>query len=163
MKLILIIILNCFLIQSNDFIEEVTNDFKMNSNFLKLNIESSGYKGSVIIENDDFYLYYYNIYHKDKEHYKLYVKNILKKNSVVDIGNENTDKWNFIKVNGSKKVNNNLKNGLKKFINTYFNQGKVIKKIVTDKEQNFIIKILFEHKIATYVDDETGYLVIKTR
>jgi hypothetical protein len=163
MRLFLIFIINCFIVQSDDFIKEVSNDFNMNSNFLVLDIKSKEYNGTVIIENDNLYLYYYKIYHKDKDSYRLFVKSILKKESFINIGNENLDKFNFIKVQSSKKIDNNFKKGLNNFIKNYFNNGNVLKNKVTDEEQNYIVKLLFENEIATFIDDETGYLLIKKR
>jgi hypothetical protein len=73
------------------------------------------------------------------------------------------DKFNFIKVQSSKKIDNNFKKGLNNFIKNYFNNGNVLKNKVTDEEQNYIVKLLFENEIATFIDDETGYLLIKKR
>lgn len=160
MKFLYCIFLSCCLFQSDSFVDKVVNDFRMNSKFLALNIKALDYIGSVIIENDDLYLFYQLTYHKNKADYKSFIKNCIEKKITIDIGNHNLDKWNFIKVKKNISVSNNLKKGLDKFIKVYFNKNMVEKENVKNEERANIIKILFDNKIACYIDDETGLLLI---
>lgn len=58
MKIVFYLFLSYYLIQSDSFIEKITDDFNSNSNFLVLNIKSNNYNGQAIVENDDLFTYY---------------------------------------------------------------------------------------------------------
>ena len=47
------------------------------------------------------------------------------------------------------------------FINTYFDNSRVIKDGITDQERRAIVVQLFKWEVGSYIDDETGYLVIE--
>jgi hypothetical protein len=93
----------------------------------------------------------------DKKQYIKKIKEQLIKKSSIAINNPNS---NFIKVPDIPGVKVNAKKGVDEFIKIYFNNGKTLKDGITDDERIAIIQKLFEWKIATKIDDETGYLII---
>lgn len=160
MKIIYYIALYTCFLQSAPFIEKVINDFKSDSSYLTFKIKAADYKGDIVIENDDLYLYYYSTFKKSKEDYQNFIKPYLNKKEVLDIGNQSINKWNFLKVKTDKIVLKNLKKGLTKFIKIYFDKNSVEKGKISAEQKNFIIKILFANNVACHVDDETGLLII---
>ena len=159
MKLLFIMLFSFGLVQDMSFPEKILNDFDRNSRFVCINIKSLEYNGLVIIENDDLFFFLNQTQHFDKTKYKSFVKMKLEKKIFIDIGNVDLKKWNFFKLNSSQKVDKNAKKGIAKFIKIYFNNN-VLKDGVTDNERIAIIRILFNNKISSYIDDETGYLII---
>ena len=160
MKLLLITLFSFCLVQNESFYEKILNDFDSNSRFILINVKSSEYEGKLIIQNNDFFYFLNQKQHLDKNEYKLFVEKNLKRNLIFNLGTTNFEKWNFIKVPKIKKVENNAKNGIEKFIKLYFDSNKVLKDGISDDERATIIMILFKHKFSSYIDDETGYLVI---
>lgn len=160
MKIVFYLFLSYYLIQSDSFIEKITDDFNSNSNFLVLNIKSNNYNGQTIIENDDLFTYYQITENKNKKEYKLLVQEILTKKNYLKINEKSIEKWGFIKVKESQKIKSNFKKGLKRFIEIYFNDDLIEKGNTNEEERAFIIKILFENKISCYIDDETGLLIL---
>ncbi len=147
--------------QQISFIEKVTNDFRSNSMFLLLNVESKSYSGPVIIENDDLYLFYAITKKFTKEDYKAYIKSILKDKKVLKLSNLDLKKWGFQKFHQDKRINCPKKLGIDTFIKLYFNNKKVLKDDISENQKNIIIEKLFMNQISCFIDDETGYLVIK--
>lgn len=93
----------------------------------------------------------------DKEQYQKEIKEKLIKGSSIDILNPNSS---FIKVPNVPSIETNVKKGIDEFIKTYFDNDKTLKDGITDDERTAIIQKLFEWKVASKIDDETGYLVI---
>ena len=160
MKIVFYLFLSFYLAQSDPFIEKTTDDFNSNSNFLLLNVKSKNYNGLAIIENDDLFTYYQITQNKNKQEYKLLVQEILTKKNYLEINEQSIEKWGFIKVKESQKIKSKLKKGLKRFIKIYFNDDLIEKGNTDEEERAFIIKILFENKISSYIDDETGLLIL---
>ncbi len=160
MKKIFYLFLSFYLAQSDSFIQKITNDFNSNSNFLVLNIKAKNYNWLAIIENDDLFTYYQITQNKNKQEYKLLTQEILSKKNHIEINENYIEKWGFIKVKESEKIKNKFKKGLKSFIKIYFNDDLIEKGITNEDEKAFIIKILFENKISSYIDDETGLLIL---
>jgi hypothetical protein len=160
MKLLFILVSCLFLIQNDSFYEKVLNDFESDSRFILINVKSSEYDGSVIIKNDKFFYFLNQKQHLNENEYKLFVGKKLKGNLTFNLGATNLGKWDFIKVPKSKKVENNAKKGIEKFTKLYFDNNKVLKDGISDDERAVIIMILFKHQLSSYIDDETGYLVI---
>ncbi|MCL9771063.1 hypothetical protein NAT47_11615 [Flavobacterium sp. HXWNR69] len=160
MKKIFYLFLSFYLAQSDSFIQKITNDFNSNSNFLVLNIKAKNYNGLAIIENDDLFTYYQITQNKNKQEYKLLTQEILSKKNHIEINENYIEKWGFIKVKESEKIKNKFKKGLNSFIKIYFNDDLIEKGITNEDEKAFIIKILFENKISSYIDDETGLLIL---
>ncbi|WP_298150073.1 hypothetical protein [Flavobacterium sp.] len=161
MKNLFYLLLLCVFFQSETFNEKIFNDFTSNSRYLKISIKSSEYNGICVIENDDLFLYYTLKYNKGKTEYLNFIKGFFSAKEILDLGNEKPEKWNFKKVLDDKKVNQNLKKGLNKFINIYFNKNLVERGKTTENQKALIIKILFDHNKACSIDDETGFLIIR--
>ncbi len=157
MKVLFLLILNSCMISKGaqeTFLDKVTNDFERYSYHICLkSMNGENY----IIENDDFYYYLQNQTGINKEQYKKEVRAKLIDRSAFEIINPNS---NFIKVSKVPRVEANADKGVDEFIKTYFDNGKTLKDGVTDDEKTVIIQKLFEWKIASKIDDETGYLVI---
>ncbi len=160
MTKIFYLFLSFYLAQSDSFIEKTTADFNSNSNFLVLDIKAKNYNGLAIIENDDLFTFYQITQNKNKQDYKLLAQEILTKKNHIEIKEDSIEKWGFVKVKKSNKIKSKFKKGLKSFIKIYFNDDLVEKGITNEEERAFIIKILFENKISSYIDDETGLLIL---
>ena len=155
---LILILTTLFFFQDKSFINKILNDFDRNSRFVCINIMSSTYRGEVVIENDDLYLYFNKILGFDVDNYKSYIqKNIHNK---IDLGSIDLNKWNFCKVGNTNEKYKYNKISLEKIKLKYFDNGKAIKEGISDKSKNLIISLLFKLEKSCYIDDETGYLVL---
>ncbi|WP_416803547.1 hypothetical protein [Bacteroides reticulotermitis] len=136
------------------FIDKVLTDFERYSYYISFPMTNGE---RYIIENDDFFYYLQKQNAVDKEQYQKEIKEKLIKGSSIDILNPNS---NFIKVPNVPSIETNVKKGIDEFIKTYFDNDKTLKDGITDDERTAIIQKLFEWKVASKIDDETGYLVI---
>ena len=84
------------------------------------------------------------------------MKEILSKNSNLSIEKTDLEKWKFNKLPKDESVEKSAKEGKEVFIENYFRNG-FLKEDV-DGNLFTIIAQLFEWKIATKIDDETGVL-----
>ena len=144
---------------SEKFIKKVISDFDRYSFFVSLEIKSPEYNGKVVIENDDLYNYYNITQDLDKKTYQEMVYRMLQKKTMLTINKEDLTRFNFLIVPNDKSVIDNAQMGIEHFIETYFN-GRVLKDNISDNELYMIIYQLYNFKIASKIDDETGYLVI---
>lgn len=144
---------------NTDFYDKVLSDYSDHSLFVAVDIKSREYTGRVVIKNADLYYFFNQTKGYDKEKYKAFMKKLLLNKTRLSIETASLSKWGFVNVTGVNGVKKYSSKSLQEFINHYF-QGKVIKDNVGDDERNAIINKLFEWKIATRIDDETGYLVI---
>ncbi|GAE84159.1 hypothetical protein [Bacteroides reticulotermitis] len=136
------------------FIDKVLTDFERYSYYISFPMTNGE---RYIIENDDFFYYLQKQNAVDKEQYQKEIKEKLIKGSSIDILNPNSS---FIKVPNVPSIETNVKKGIDEFIKTYFDNDKTLKDGITDDERTAIIQKLFEWKVASKIDDETGYLVI---
>lgn len=153
-----------FLIQScnigtQKFITKVISDFDRYSFFVALEIKSPEYNGKVVIENDDLYNYYNKTQDVDKKTYQEIAYRMLQTKTTLTINKEDLTRFNFLIVPNDKSVIENAHRGVEHFVATYFN-GRVLKDNISDNELYVIIYQLYNFKIASKIDDETGYLVI---
>lgn len=137
-----------------DFYHKITNDFRDNSYFILIKLKNNR---KYVIENDDLFLYYWRTKKYSREQYIKEIKSMLSEHAVVEIDKITSS---FIKAPNLRIVNSYAKKGIDKFIDTYFDNRKTLKNGITDDERIAIIQKLFEWKIASYIDDETGYLVL---
>lgn len=161
------LIILLFLMQSgitvdNDwFIKKVISDFHSRyTSFILLEVESEGYKGEVVIENDDLYYYYNQTKGFDQKEYQNIIYQILREKSPVKINKEDFDRFNFLKVPNDPAVIANAKMGVKHFIKTYFDKRKVSKDNITEDQRRAIISQLYKFNVLSWIDCETGYLLI---
>ena len=149
-------------IGSEKFIKKVISDFDRYSFFVSLEIKSPDYNGKVVIENDDLYNYYNITQDIDKKTYQEIAYRMLQTKTTLTINKEDLARFNFLIVPNDKSVIDNAQKGVERFIATYFN-GRVLKDNISDNELYMIIYQLYNFKIASKIDDETGYLVIDKR
>ncbi|MFV0587799.1 MAG: hypothetical protein ACK5NR_11285 [Bacteroides reticulotermitis] len=157
MKLFFLLLLNSYMVSKGTqgaFIDKVLTDFERYSYYISFPMTNGE---RYIIENDDFFYYLQKQNAVDKEQYQKEIKEKLIKGSSIDILNPNS---NFIKVPNVPSIETNVKKGIDEFIKTYFDNDKTLKDGITDDERTAIIQKLFEWKVASKIDDETGYLVI---
>ncbi len=159
MKLLLLIVLFSCTQEEVMFLDKVVSNFDRYSYFIAIDLESSAYRGRVIIENDDLYYYFEQTKQLDKLAYKNLIINTLKSNGYLDVPNINLVKWNFNKVPSVASVTKNAEKGEDEFIKVYF-EGRVLKDGISDEERTAIINQLFDWEIPSRIDDETGYLII---
>ncbi|MBB4045355.1 hypothetical protein GGR06_003167 [Bacteroides reticulotermitis] len=157
MKLFFLLLLNSYMVSKGTqgaFIDKVLTDFERYSYYISFPMTNGE---RYIIENDDFFYYLQKQNAVDKEQYQKEIKEKLIKGSSIDILNPNSS---FIKVPNVPSIETNVKKGIDEFIKTYFDNDKTLKDGITDDERTAIIQKLFEWKVASKIDDETGYLVI---
>lgn len=159
MKLLLFAILFSCTQKDTMFLDTVLDDFDRYSYFIAVKLESPDYKGQVIIENDDLYYYFEQSQSLSRSAYKDMMFNKLRSNESLNIESTDLERWNFYKIPSIASVAQNAEKGVEAFIKSYFD-GRVLKDGITDDERTAIIARLYEWKIPSKIDDETGYLVI---
>jgi hypothetical protein len=140
------------------FVDRLLGDFRDNSYVLVVGVKTNTYTGRVIIKNDDLFQLLSQSKGFDEIRYKVFVKHLLISKGQLSITESDLEKWNVMKTRSLKSVDNIASRGQEAFVRHYFN-GRVLKDGIPDNEKAAIIAKLFEWKIATNVDDETGYLV----
>lgn len=155
----LMVLLFLFMGQDAPFYNKVLGDYRRNSYFVAVGVQSDEYTGLTIIENDNLYYLFNRIKGYDKEKYKAFMKEQLLNKINLDLHGVNLKKSGFFKVATITSVEEQASKGLEKFIGQYF-RGKVIRGGIGAAERNAVISKLFEFGVAAYIDDETGYLAI---
>jgi hypothetical protein len=141
------------------FYDRVLGDFDEHSSFVALNVTSAHFSGRVIIENADLHYFLSKTKRLGGEGYKTYVTNLLSNRGILRVGNQDLQKWGFVKVDEVDSVNAWASKGLDQFLNHYFT-GDVLTPGVAYSETNAVINRLFEWRIATKVDDDSGFVVV---
>jgi hypothetical protein len=159
MKILILIILLTRTQTEKMFLDKVLSNFSDSSYYLSINLNLSDFKGKVIIENSDFFYYLNQNKGIDMENYSSFAKKILQGKEPLIIQSSDFERWEFTKVCSIASITENAKKGIEEFIRIYFN-GKVLKHGICDDERTAIISQLFKWEVASYIDDETGYLVI---
>ena len=147
--------------QESNFIDKILSDFSDNSFHLKLTIAVDKIPKTVIIENDDFYMYVKNQKNLDKAAYSIYVKNLLIGKEILTLNTSELVKWGFITPHQEFDVHKRKAEGKNKFLEYYFNSNKVVKEGFEQPTQFNLIEILFDWQLVCKFDDETGYLIFK--
>ncbi|MEM7514536.1 MAG: hypothetical protein AAF388_26645, partial [Bacteroidota bacterium] len=142
----------------NQFIDRVLNDFRNQSYYLSLKIESPEVSGKMIIQNLEFYYFLSQNRGVTRENYYETVKNLLSLGSI-KLRERDLGKWGFMKVIPSSKIDYFAAKGKEIFVKQFFD-GRVILNGITSNEEAAIISRLFEWKVLTHIDDESGYLII---
>lgn len=159
MNLIMTILL-CFCVHNNPtFYDKLLDRVDGHTYFITIKVKSREFSGKVVVENSDLFYYFNQEKKMSKTDYKKMIIQHIEHNSSIDIGNADLVRWGLVKVPLIRSVNLNAKKGLEHFIKIYFN-GNILKDGITDKERTVIIQKLFEWRILTVIDDETGYLLI---
>lgn len=160
---LLILLLICINLQLSDsnFYEKVTNIqvyLGRTDYFLALECHFQNDSGNYVIKNNKLYSYLKHKLKIEKEEYKEYINLILLNKMPLKL--EDTSPGPFIKVQSSERIDSFGFNNADEFINTYFTNGVALSGSVDDSEKAAIIYKLFNWKIASYVDDETGSIAI---
>jgi hypothetical protein len=150
---------NCRAIDEN-FLDEVLSDSRRNSYFISLKIVVNKQSKNVIIENDDLFYYLFKTKEFNEKEYRLFLKKLIMNDSKLSVKESEIEKWNFTIVSNVKSVSDLASKGQNEFISHYFD-GQVLKDNLSENEKNAVIEQLFKWNIATNIDDETGYLVLK--
>ena len=150
-----------------DFYSVLLDGYSTHGKFIAVDIKSDEYNGKAIIENGNLYYFLGETKGFNQNQYKVFVKDLLLKESKLSLGKSDLNKWHFIKINKIEAVENYANKGKNELIAHYFDRVDnkyfdvfVIKKEIDDDETNAVIAKLFDWKIVSQVDDETGYLVI---
>ena len=141
----------------DNFYNAVLCELSMHSIYIVVNVESSDYTGKATIENESLYSFFYKTRGFDEKQYRSYVRKVLTDNTKIHLENTDLDKWFFKKTKIIESVENNAKKGKEIFISQYFT-NRLIKKDINEEVENAVITKLFEWKIATQTDDESGML-----
>lgn len=160
--------------QKEDFYDKVLDDMQcMYCSHIAIEVESSVYTGRVTIDNNELYFFLNNTKGYDKTVYKNFVKKLLINKEKLKLDDaflsdsketilvKTTNLVRFEIVKDSDEIKEIAAKGKEEFIKHYFRKPSnlfVINKGI--KDWNSIINKLFEWQIATFIDDETGFLVI---
>jgi hypothetical protein len=143
---------------NDDFYDLVLGNFGMHSSFIAFDVESNDFDGKVIIENTSFYIYLKNYKNIDRNNYKKFVKQMIINNEKLNLSKVELVKWRFIAIKEIDEVNEYAAKGQEVFINHFFPKGIIVDRASLDV-RNAVASKLFEWKVASYIDDESGYLV----
>ncbi|BDD06669.1 hypothetical protein [Aureibacter tunicatorum] len=139
---------------SNKKIKKVVDDFSNYSCFLTLNIiaQNSNESATIVINNADFYILLSNSL--DINDYKNEVYNSICHGTSITVS-----KKQFIELEPYMLKEMPICEKSEKILETYFKNSSSISGLYSEKRQD-IIYCLSKDKIFTYVDDETGFLVV---
>jgi len=142
--------------QSDTFIKRVTIDFSLHSNYLILCIDD---KKEVPVDNDNLFVYM-NRYKKiKKRRYTKKIRSILKSGNCINSKEIKYETYEVYIVQEIERVSYKKKLGKEEFIDYYF-KDKVFKSVFSEEEKIAVIAQLFEWKVSSSNDDETGLLMI---
>lgn len=151
--------------QHNDFYSKVS-EFKKGtlSQLIALDIESKTYKGRVIIEKGDLYVFLIREKNLDEKGYELFMKDLLTNKKTLYVCNLKIEESDFIPVKEVEEVMNLGAKGKKEFLNHFF-RGRFMKSEILLESKSFdvmyaVANKLFEWNIIIYQDDVTGLLAI---
>jgi fucose permease len=146
----------------------ITN--KLSSYHLVINVLSSDYYvGKAVVTNNQLFQYVSEKEGFSKEAYKQYIIPIMVKNVSVKLDSTDFKKFDFEKVCSVESVQNLSKEGTVSFLKYYFTDIddermlSICTKNMSHSEQIAVISVLFNWKIPSFVDDETGHLMILRR
>lgn len=146
---------------SNPFINEVTQSFGHKSYYISLTIKLPKDKvpRKYIVQNDKlFALLVKQLKLKSTEDYLSFIRKKLSNNKPLKMDQLSEG---FREVVQSKELLDNVKKGKKQFIQTYFNDNRILKSTIDYDEEAAIIDQLFQWEIPVLNDDESGFLYIK--
>ena len=142
------------------FINKVLSDFSRNSYFISIKVSSSNKMSRYVVKNDDLFFYFHQTNGLNKDEYKKRAFALLLGGNGLKLTIDKLKKYRFVKVSANGGLEKYKKMGKEAFLKRYFNRN-TLKKDVTSLEKVNIISILYDWKIASRIDDETGYLVIE--
>lgn len=157
---ILVSMQDCSQNRHSHFVDKITSDFSRGSYYIVVNVKLSGVVTTSLIENDDLYYFFHKTKGYDEARYKNEVRNIFKKELMLNVAETDFSKFGFIKVVRIPKLDEEAKKGKDFIVGKYFNNH-VIVNGVKGNERNALIKLLFDWNVPSKIDDETGYLVIE--
>jgi hypothetical protein len=144
----------------DSFFHRIVNDFSRNSYFILLNINVSDTSSSeYLIENDDLFFFFHQTQGWSESDYKTKVLPFLAGKEKIKISKSDLDLYHFSSVKPSINIEKDSEQGKDFFVSKYFS-NRVLKESLSDEERNSIIKVLYSWKIASRLDDESGYLMI---
>ncbi|MBK9247362.1 MAG: hypothetical protein IPM69_04425 [Ignavibacteria bacterium] len=162
----IVIVVLCSMLTYQEVREDFYN-FVLDDNelFVVVDVKTKSYTKPSVIQN-----WYLKKYYYQTEAYNdlTYAETIIEKfthHLPIELNDSILKKHPTIRfriIPQVESVDSNAKKGKDEFISIYFNRGDVIKP-VTYEEQLAIIQKLFEWNLATYIDDETGALIIARR
>jgi hypothetical protein len=159
-----IVLAYMLLISKIIFINNITTDYALQSNYLLVHDINSN--DAYIVRNLDFLNYCFETISgpTNNNEYRDTVRAILLKNIKLDLHKYSGFKNVFKKYIRNIKIENDAKLGIKYFINKYFkNSPDPRRKIIKDKhsieDKTVIIAILYCMNIRSFHDCETGFLL----
>lgn len=167
MKYTIFLLLNSFHCTPSDssFYNLIIAD--RSSCYIAINVSCSDYTGRAVVPNNRLFLYFNEEKGFNREQFKEFITPIITGNLTVSINSSDFVKYDFMKTNPNDTVNKYFKMGIDEFLNHYFTKIEDVRmlsianKNLTDNEQADVVDILFNWQIASFIDDETGYLMIK--
>lgn len=141
------------------FYDSIINDLRDNSYYAIISVKTQSYSGNAIVENDNLYHYYNTTEGLSVAEYKKTVYNLLSKKSTIILSDEDVKKWGFTKLN--KSILEESERIEKTNISTIYAKGYIDEVEISEEQKAAMIYQLYQMNILSYIDDESGYLVLK--
>jgi hypothetical protein len=148
---------SCSQKKDNPFVEKIIGDYSRNSYFVLIGIKSSTATSMYLIENDDLFYYYHQQKGYNEKQYQEFIKPLLSEEKSIMVSSDDIKKYGFTAIT-SAKLEEEMKKDKSYLLQKYF-ANHVLKDGISIEERNVIIAVLFNWKIASRIDDESGYLI----
>jgi hypothetical protein len=148
--------------QDNDnFFNRIVNDFSRSSYFIVLRADLPDTTSEYLIENDDLFFFFHQKQGWNENDYRTKVLPFLEGKEKLKINKSDIGTYHFNDIKTNRQLEEDAHKGKDFFISKYFS-NKAIKENIPDDERNFIIKTLYAWKVASKIDDESGYLIMES-
>jgi len=146
---------------NSKFLEVITSDLDGNSSFLVFDVKIDGKAEKICIPNRDLYWRLKKKFDVDGNAYTNLVRQIINHEKILVLAREEIGHNYSVKSdNGVKKV---YEQGIDSLKNVYFQKNGAKRHEVIIDNPNYIASLLFENCIISWIDDETGYMIIKEK
>ncbi len=150
--------ISCGQSYDNSFIEKITGDYSRNSYYILIDIKSLDKSSLYLIENDDLFYYFHQLKGYNEKQYQDFIRPLIKEGRSITVNESDIKKYGFTAIPANKKLAEDIKKGKDYLLQRYF-KNRVLKDGVSTDESNNIIAALFNWRIASRIDDESGYLI----
>jgi hypothetical protein len=155
---VLFLVLQTNVYSQTSFYNHLFCNLSMGSAYIVVNVESPDYTGKAVILNESLFGYFIKKQGFNGKQYLNYLRKALTDGTKIQLQESDFHKWYFDKLKTIEAVEKIAQEGREKFLGHYFEANQSIKKNLSKDEKNAVIAKLFEWKILTFVDDESGIL-----
>ena len=148
---------SCSQSQNSPFVERIIGDYSRSSYYILVSIKSPNKDSLYLIENDDLFYYYHQKSGYSEKQYQEYIGPVINEVKSIIVADSDIKKYGF-EVISLAKVESEMKKGRSYILQEYF-ENRILKDGISIEKRNLIIAALFRWKLASRIDDESGYLV----